>query len=151
MQLLRVVGENSVTLHSHKNYETRLPIVGYEPKQSLREKRLLKQYPWGTIATNGTLFSKGHSFFLHNHVYGKKSAPEQKGTIFQNSAPRGTVLQKKCWKRYPFWEKGTILVPLGALFLHKKSQKPYPFEKRGSLWKTVPLTLKCPLRKSQGC
>ncbi len=28
---------------------------------SLREKRVLKQYPWGTIATNGTLFSEGHS------------------------------------------------------------------------------------------
>ncbi len=62
---------------------------------TLREKRVLKQYPWGTIATNGTLFSKGHSFFLNNHVYGKKSAPEQKGTIFQKSAPKGTVLQKK--------------------------------------------------------
>ena len=29
---------------------------------TLREKRVLKQYPWGTFATNGTLFSKGHSF-----------------------------------------------------------------------------------------
>ncbi len=42
---------------------------------SLRQKRVLKQYPWGTIAINGTVFSKGHSFFLNN-------APEQKGTFF---------------------------------------------------------------------
>ena len=28
---------------------------------TLREKRVLKQYPWGTFATNGSLFSKGHS------------------------------------------------------------------------------------------
>ncbi len=46
-----------------------------------QRKKGTKKYPWGTIAKNGTVFSKGHSFFLNNHVCGKKSAPEQKGTI----------------------------------------------------------------------
>ncbi len=93
---------------------------------SLREKTVLKQYPWGTIAANGTLFSKGHSFFLNNHVYGKKGAPKQKGTIFQKSAPRGTVLQKKVGNSTLFLKKGTILVPLGALFSRKKRSKTVP-------------------------
>ncbi len=43
---------------------------------TLREKRVPKRCPWGTIATNGTLFSKGHSVFLNNHVYEKKSTPK---------------------------------------------------------------------------
>ncbi len=59
-----------------------------------QKKRVPKQYPWGTIATNSTLFLEGHSFSLNNHVFPKKSAPKQKGTIFQKSVPRGTVLQK---------------------------------------------------------
>ena len=46
---------------------------------ALREKRVLKWCPWGTIATNGTLFSKGHSFFLNNHVYEKNSTPLGQG------------------------------------------------------------------------
>ena len=41
----------------------------YESLHTLREKRVPKRCPWGTIATNGTLFSQGHSFFLNNHVY----------------------------------------------------------------------------------
>ncbi len=44
-----------------------------------KKNRVLKQYPSGTISTNGTLLSKGHSFFLIIMLMGKKSAPEQKG------------------------------------------------------------------------
>ncbi len=71
-----------------------------------QKKRVPKQYPSGTIATNSHCdpFLEGHSFFLNNHVYPKKSAPKQKGTIFQKSATRGTVLQNS--------KRGTILVPL---------------------------------------
>ncbi len=39
-------------------------------KSTLSEKRALKRCPWGTIATNGTYLSKGHSLSLNNHVYG---------------------------------------------------------------------------------
>ena len=35
---------------------------------TLREKRVPKRYPWGTIASNGTPFSKGHSFFLNKET-----------------------------------------------------------------------------------
>ena len=70
---------------------------------SLREKRVLKQYPWGTIATNGPLFSKGQSFFLNNHVsvplcrWGTKTVPLEGPNYGQaNSTPRGTI-------RYPFF------------------------------------------------
>ena len=56
---------------------------------TLREKRVPKRCPWGTIATNGTFFSKGNSApFNLSHLrevrvlyYGQS-----------NSAPRGTVL-----------------------------------------------------------
>ncbi len=41
---------------------------------TLSEKRVPKRCLWGTFATNGTLFSKGHSFFLNNHVYPKKKS-----------------------------------------------------------------------------
>ncbi len=33
------------------------------------EKKGTKTVPWGTIGTNSTLVSEGHSFFLNNHVY----------------------------------------------------------------------------------
>ena len=36
---------------------------------TLRKKTVLKQYPFGTILENGTLFGKWYSFFLNNHVY----------------------------------------------------------------------------------
>ena len=49
---------------------------------ALREKRVPKRCPWGTIASNGTLFSKGHSFFLNNHVYEKKEYPFGTGALF---------------------------------------------------------------------
>ena len=66
-----------------------------------QRKRVLKQYAWCTIATNGALFSKGHSFFLNNHVCLKKSAPKQKGTPlsegYQNSTPRATKLRTAHW------------------------------------------------------
>ena len=39
---------------------------------TLREKRVPKRCPWGTIATNGTIFLKGHSFSLNNRVYEKR-------------------------------------------------------------------------------
>ncbi len=70
---------------------------------TLREKRVPKRRPWGTIATNGTLFSKGHSFFLNNHVYeknetvslghcGTEIVPQRVPYYGQsNSAPRGTI------------------------------------------------------------
>ena len=68
---------------------------------TLREKRVPKQCPWGTIATNVTLLVKGHSFFLNNHVYktvplghgGTEIVPLRVPNYGQsNSAPRGTVL-----------------------------------------------------------
>ena len=34
----------------------------------LHSKKGTKRCPWGTIATSGTHFSKGHFFFLNNHV-----------------------------------------------------------------------------------
>ncbi len=37
-------------------------------ESTLREKRVPKRCSWGTIATNGTLFSKGHSFFPVYHI-----------------------------------------------------------------------------------
>ncbi len=43
-----------------------------------------KWYPIGTIgtiATNGTLISKRHSFFLSNHVYIKRSNPSGQGHL----------------------------------------------------------------------
>ena len=76
-------------------------------------------------------FIEGHSFFLNNHVYPKKSAAKQKGTIFQKSAPRDTVLQKKRFETVPFLKKGTILVPFfqrGTISEQKKGRKQYPFE-----------------------
>ncbi len=57
---------------------------------SLREKRVPKRRPWGTIDTNGTLFSKGNSFFLNNHVCEKKT-PGSLG--HRNSTPKGTILR----------------------------------------------------------
>ncbi len=47
---------------------------------SLRDKRVPKSCPWGTIAKNGTLFSKG-TIPLRVPYYGQS-----------NSAPRGTLL-----------------------------------------------------------
>ena len=46
---------------------------------TLRGKRVPKRCPWGTIASNSTLFSKGHSFFLNNHICGKMSTPSGQG------------------------------------------------------------------------
>ena len=60
---------------------------------TLREKRVPKRCPWGTIATNGTLFSKGHSFFLNNHVYEKREIVPLRVPYYgqSNSASRGTI------------------------------------------------------------
>ncbi len=68
---------------------------------ALRETKVPKRCPWGTIATNGTLFSKGHSFFLNNHVYGKTVPLVYWGTEIvplrvlyygqSSNAPRGTI------------------------------------------------------------
>ena len=68
---------------------------------TLREKRVPKWCPWGTIATNGTLFSKGHSFFLNNHVYETVPLGHWGTEIVllrvpyygqSNSVPMGTIL-----------------------------------------------------------
>ena len=48
---------------------------------TLSEKRAPNTYPWGTIATNGTPFLKGHSFFLNNHVC-QKRVPSGTGALF---------------------------------------------------------------------
>ena len=81
-----------------------------QPTQSLKEKRVPKPSPWGTIATNGTLFSQGHSFFLNNHVYhvyetvplghwGTKIVPLRVPYYIQsNSAPRVLF-------QYPFYSE----------------------------------------------
>ena len=66
-------------------------LLSWQPHSE--KKKLLKQYPWGTIATNGTLFSKGHSFFLNNHVplcwWGTKTVPLGAPNYRQaNSTPR---------------------------------------------------------------
>ena len=79
-----------------------------------------KWYRNGTpIAPKSTPFSKGHSFFLNNHVCEKKSALRDRGTIHKNSTPRGTI----CPISTPFRKGGTILVPFlpeGYCFEAKK-------------------------------
>ncbi len=51
---------------------------GNGPKQknlaALREKGVLKQYPWGTIATNGTLLLRG-TLFSTNRIIKEKRVP----------------------------------------------------------------------------
>ncbi len=60
-------------------------------KPSLRKKRYRNSTPGVLLLQIVSFFLEGHSFFLNNHVYRKKSAPKQKGTIFQKSAPGGVV------------------------------------------------------------
>ncbi len=67
---------------------------------ALTEKRVLKQYPWGDIATNSTLYFRGEHYLLNNNVCQKKRTP---------------------------MDRGTILAPLEVLFHAKKGQKKHPF------------------------
>ena len=63
---------------------------------SLKEKRVLKQCPWGTILEHGAFFcQKGH----------QKQCPF--GKWHENGAPKGTRLWTIKW-----FPKGTVLVPL---------------------------------------
>ena len=100
----------------------------------------------GTIAPNGTLFSKGH-FFSLIIMFKEKRVPlwdRPRGTIHKNSTPRGTI----CPISTLFRKSGTILVPFlpkGYCFEAKKGGKQYPFF-RGVLFQskkkrseTVPL------------
>ncbi len=101
---------------------------------TLREKRVPKRCPWGTIASNSTLFSNGHSFFLNNHVCGKRVPLPDRGTFLRNSTPRGTI----CPIRTLFRKSGTMLVPflpVGYCFEAKKGRKQYPFF-RGVLFRS---------------
>ncbi len=62
----------------------------------------------------------------------KKSAPKRKGTIFQKSAPGATVLQKKVRNGALFKKKGTIWYPFsrGVLFRSKtKVENSTPLKK----------------------
>ncbi len=107
--------------------------------QPLRKKRVPKQCPWGTIATNSTLFLEGHSFFLNNHVYQEKSAPKQKGTIFQK-VPLGVLFCKKRFETVPFFKKGYYFgTPRGTVSRKKKVKNSTPFPDRGTLDKIVPV------------
>ncbi len=78
----------------------------------------------GTIVKNGTFFSKGHSFFLNNHVYEKRVG-------YQYSTHRGTKLRTGkivplgALFRYPFLCQNSTprrtklqIAPLGVLFRH---------------------------------
>ena len=71
--------------------------------------------------------SKGH-YFGAPGAPNRSSAPWQKGTIFQNSAPGAPFSPEQC----PFNKKGTKIVPLC-----KKAPFPNFF-----FWKTVPFSLK---------
>ncbi len=58
-------------------------------KPALTEKRVPKQYPWGAIATNSTLFFQRGAFFPY---WGTKTVPLAAPNYGQqNSTPRGAV------------------------------------------------------------
>ncbi len=69
---------------------------------TLRGKRVPKRCPWGTIATNGTLFS------LIIMIMEKRVPFRDRGIIHKNSAPRGIMFMKQ----YPWATRGTKIVPL---------------------------------------
>ncbi len=131
-QLLIVIATHSLSKWTVGG-KTSDGLVGYM-LTTLRKKRVPKQYPWGTIATNSTLFLEGHSFFLNNHVYPKKGAPKQKGTIFQKSA-LGVLFCKKRFETVPFLKERVLFrYPFSGrvLFRSKKRSKTVP------LWRGVP-------------
>ncbi len=94
----------------------------------LREKRVPKQCPWGTIATNGTLFSKGHQKESKYETvplghWGTEIVPLRVPYYGQsNSAPRGTIsgplfLSVGILLRQivPFLQRGTLFIPRGQV------------------------------------
>ena len=48
---------------SHEVMEAGVPFGRCNEGKALREKRVPKRHPWGTIASNGTPFFKGALFF----------------------------------------------------------------------------------------
>ena len=63
-----------------------------------------------------------YSFSLHNHVYREKSMPKHRGSTFQKSAPRDTVLQRKVGNG-AFSKKGYYFGTLRTLFRPNKGKK----------------------------
>ena len=64
-----------------------------DKKPTLREKSVPKRCPWDSVATNGTLCSQWHSFFLNNHVY---------------------FLNNHAYETVPLVNRYTEIVPLGV-------------------------------------
>ncbi len=59
-------------------------------------------------------------------------APQQKGTIFQKSPPRGTVLQKR-FETVPFFKKGYYIGTPRGTVSRKKRSKTVPLFLTGAL------------------
>ncbi len=106
---------------------------------ALRKKGYRNSTPGVLLLQIVPFFLEGHSFFLNNHVYQEKSAPKQKGTIFQK-VPLGVLFCKKRFETVPFFKKGYRFgSPRGTVSRKKKVKNSTPYPDRGTLDKIVPV------------